>query len=137
MELQLLRIREATGDTILNHPQAIYETMRAEAHADRECLWVLHLNTRLMIIDKELVHMGTLDASLVHPREVFRKAIINSAASIATVHNHPSGSLEPSSEDKVIWKQLKGAGELLGIKVVDNLIISCQGYYSDSERKVE
>ncbi len=89
MELKILQIREAQGD-IYTDPGAIAKSMEMEAKADRECFWVLHLNNRNQVIEKELVSMGILDSSLVHPREVFRKACINSSISLITVHNHPS-----------------------------------------------
>jgi DNA repair protein RadC len=133
MRLKLLCVREATGGMAKN-PEEVWKLMKAEALADRECLWVLHLNTKLQIIEKELVAMGVLDHAAVHPREVFRKAVINSTAQIITVHNHPSGSVEPSAEDRLIWTQLRNAGDILGIEVTDNIIISRKGYYSQKER---
>ena len=133
MELKLLCVKEATGDKA-NNPSEVWSLMRDEALADRECFWVLHLNTKLRIIEKELVAMGALDHAVVCPREVFRKAVINSTAQIITVHNHPSGSVEPSSEDQQCWEKLKNAGDILGIGITDNLIITKEGYYSQKER---
>jgi DNA repair protein RadC len=78
--------------------------------------------------------MGALDQAVVHPREVFRKAVINSTAKIITVHNHPSGSTELSPEDLSTWQKLKAAGEILAIEVIDNIIISKEGYSSQKER---
>lgn len=132
MEIKLLSVREATGNK-LTTPKAVWQEMKAEAQADRECFWVLHLNTKMAIIEKELVAMGRLDAATIHPRETFRKAVINSTHSIATVHNHPSGDTTPSEDDRRTWKMLKQAGDILGIELVDNLIISSTGYYSDKE----
>ena len=80
--------------------------------------------------------MGSLNNTVVHPREVFKKAIINSAHAIVTVHNHPSGFMEPSLEDIKIWAQLVEAGKLLGIEVVDNIIISRYKYYSDISKLI-
>ena len=71
---------------------------------------------------------GTLNQSLIHPREIFAKAIEDRAASIILAHNHPSGNPEPSEEDKRVTKKLKEAGNLLGIDVLDHLIITNQGY---------
>ena len=131
--MKFIRIREASTLPCAS-PKEIYESMQDEAVIDRECMWVLHLNTKLLLIEKELVSMGILDQSMVHPREVFKRAIVNSASSIITVHNHPSGSLIPSKEDKIAWKQLRDAGEILKIPVLDNLIISSDGFYSETER---
>ena len=129
MKLKLLRVRESTG-VMIKSPADIEALFKEEALADRECMWILHINTVGEVIEKELVAMGLLDQSLVHPREIFKKAILNSAAAIITVHNHPGGSLEPSGDDKRVWERLVSAGELLGIEVTDNLIVSRFGYYS-------
>lgn len=131
-QFKLLAVREASEEKA-DDPESVYELMKEEAKADRECFWVLHLNARLKIIEKELVSMGVLNASLAHPREVFKKAIINGASAIITVHNHPSGSLQPSEDDIENWARLTKAGELLGIPVQDHLIISTKGYYSHSQ----
>jgi DNA repair protein RadC len=81
------------------------------------------LDSKNKIIKDEVISVGTLDSSLVHPREVFKEAIKNSAASIILVHNHPSGDCTPSSEDEVVSLRLKEAGEAVGIKVLDHLVI--------------
>lgn len=128
MQLKLLQIREAHGHAITTSKE-IAKMMKEEAQADRECFWVLHLNTQNKIIEKELVAIGTLDAAYISPREVFKKAIINSASSIITIHNHPGGEAKPSKDDMRIWNKLADAGEILGINVLDNLIITPQGKY--------
>ena len=83
---------------------------------------VLLLNARHELQSRETVSIGTLNASIVHPREVFRPAILQSAASLVLVHNHPSGDPEPSDEDLGITKRLVQAGELIGIGVLDHVI---------------
>lgn len=82
------------------------------------------LDTSNRLFREVKVSEGTLNATIVHPREVFREAISYSAASIVVVHNHPSGNPEPSNQDKAITKQLVSAGEVIGIKVLDHLIIA-------------
>jgi DNA repair protein RadC len=110
--------------------------MAEEGKADREAMWVLHLNTKNKIIEKELVSLGSLDSSIAHPREVFRKAVINSSSCIITVHNHPSGEPIPSAEDYQTWNNLVKAGEILSIHVIDNMIITPNGrYYSSKEHR--
>lgn len=106
-----------------------------EGKIDRECFWVLHLNSQNCIVKKELVAMGTINAAAVAPREVFKGAILRSAKSIVTVHNHPSGHLEPSVEDLRFWDMLSKSGEILGIPVTDHLIIGPVSgqYYSHVE----
>lgn len=91
---------------------------------DKEAFVVAFLNTKNRVIDHEVVSVGTINSSIVHPREVFRNAIINKANSVILCHNHPSGDLTPSTEDINITRRLKETGNLLGIKVLDHLIIS-------------
>jgi len=86
------------------------------------------------VIEKRTITVGLLNHSLVHPREVFADAITDRAAAIICVHNHPSGSLEPSQQDLAITKQLKDAGEILGIRLLDHVIVSRTGYISLRER---
>ena len=128
MEIKLLQIRETT-DEKLDSASVIADFLREEGKADRECFWVLHLDTQLQLISKELVSLGCLDSTTVHPREVFKGAILDSAATIITVHNHPGGGLTPSKEDIAIWNRLREAGEIIGIEVIDNLIITPAGKF--------
>ena len=126
MELKLLQIKEAYGEKV-SSPSAVVKLMREEVMADRECFWILHLNNANRIIEKELVSMGTLNTSLAHPREVFKKAILNGAKSIITVHNHPGGKADPSDEDTKIWNRLDKVGKILGIEVTDHIIVTPSG----------
>lgn len=96
---------------------------------DREYIFVLHLNTKNKVIERELVGIGTLDSCLLHPREVFKGAIVKGANSIILVHNHPSGDPTPSEEDFIATKRLKHAGKILGIELLDHVIIGSEGYY--------
>lgn len=89
----------------------------------QEAFVVLDLNTRNAVIDKRLVSLGLADASLVHPREVFRGAIANGAAAVVLVHNHPSGDATPSAEDLRITRQLVEAGKIIAIRVLDHVVI--------------
>ena len=91
---------------------------------DKEHFWVIGLNTRNIVSYVELVSLGTLNTTLVHPREVFRMAIIKAVASVMLGHNHPSGSSEASLQDEQITRQLKAAGDILGIEVMDHIIIA-------------
>ena len=90
---------------------------------DKEHFWAIGLDIKLKVKYIEVVTMGTLDASLVHPREVFRFAIMNGVSSIIVGHNHPSGDVYPSSEDRTVTKRLAEAGRLLGIPLHDHPII--------------
>lgn len=136
MKLKLLKIRETSGEIVYS-PQVVASVMSEEAKADRECFWILHLNVSNKIIEKELVSIGTATSSLIHPREVFKKAILNGATGIITIHNHPGGQTQPSKEDRAIWQKLDEAGKVLGIGVLDHLIITPSGEcYSEKEGKV-
>ncbi len=96
----------------------------------REHFIVLLLNARHEVTGRETVSVGSLNASIVHPREVFRPAVVSSAAAVLLVHNHPSGDPEPSEEDLSITKRLVQAGEILGISVLDHVILASRGVVS-------
>ncbi len=100
----------------------------------QEEFWVLPLNSANRLLRPARVTVGTLNASLVHPRECFRPAIERAAAAVVFVHNHPSGNAEPSAEDLAITKQLVEAGKVLGIPVHDHVIISGSAFTSLAER---
>ena len=100
----------------------------------REHFLVLLLNARHECVAVETVSIGSLNASIVHPREVFRPAILAAAASIVVAHNHPSGDPEPSQEDLAITRRLAQVGELLGIGLLDHIIVAARGVVSLRER---
>ena len=106
------------------------------ARARVEIFRVLLLNVRHEVLRRVTVSRGSLTSAIVHPREVFRPAILASAATILVVHNHPSGDAEPSREDVEISKRLARAGELLGIPLLDHVIVARGGYASLRERGV-
>jgi len=95
----------------------------SEIDQDKEHFWIIGLDSKNIILYVELVAIGTLNNILVHPREVFRMAILKAAASIMVGHNHPSGSLEVSSTDRLLTERLIKAGEILGIKLLDHIVI--------------
>lgn len=99
----------------------------------RESFHALQLDGRHRLTSVDEVSIGTLTASLVHPREVFREAIRNAAAAIVLVHHHPSGDPSPSPEDRSVTERLVSAGRLLGIRVVDHVIVADSGYFSFQE----
>jgi DNA repair protein RadC len=102
--------------------------------ADREHFVVLLLDTQNQIIGIHTVTVGTLDASLVHPREVFKPAILANAGSIVIAHNHPSGDPAPSAEDRAVTRQLVSAGATVGIEILDHIIVGeAPRYYSFME----
>jgi DNA repair protein RadC len=104
--------------------------------ADREQLIVCSLNTKNQPTTINVVSIGTLNSSLVHPRELFKAAILSNAASIILYHNHPSGDPEPSTEDVNITHRLKECGKLLGIELVDHIIIGDERFVSLKEKGI-
>lgn len=100
---------------------------RCKTDRDKEHFWSIGLDTKLVVKYVEVVTIGTLDASLVHPREVFRFAIMQGAASIIIGHNHPSGDIQPSVQDRAVTRSLANAGKVLGISLHDHLIIGMNG----------
>jgi DNA repair protein RadC len=101
--------------------------------AAQESFITVLLDGRHRVIGEVMVSRGTLTASLVHPREVFRSAIREAAAAIVLVHNHPSGDPSPSAEDVAVTQRLVEAGEIVGVRVVDHVIVAAGGYHSFSE----
>jgi DNA repair protein RadC len=91
---------------------------------------VVYLDGRHRVLGEEMVSQGTLTASLVHPREVFRPALRASAAAVILVHNHPSGDPTPSAEDRAVTERLARAGEILGVRVLDHVVVAERGYVS-------
>ncbi len=103
---------------------------------DREHCIVILLNNRHRIIGINTVSIGSVSASLVHPREVFKPAILTSASGVIVAHNHPSGDPEPSSNDVELTKRLNKSGKLIGIESIDHLIVSTNGFESMKRRGV-
>lgn len=132
---------QGTQPQILNTPELIYAFFQADAVSlEVEKFWVLCLNRKNALIKRVEVTSGTATASLVHPREVFRQAIIAGAVSIVVVHNHPSGDPSPSSADIQVTRQLREAARTVGIDILDHLIVGqpardprAQGFYSFHE----
>ena len=99
-------------------------------HADREKLISLMLNTKNVVIGLDVVSVGSLSASIAHPREIFKSAILKNAAAIILVHNHPSGDPSPSGDDIHLTERISKAGEILGINLLDHVILGELGNYS-------
>lgn len=105
----------------------------AAAPMEREAFIACMLDSRHQLLAVQVISVGSLQSSVVHPREVFRAAVACGAAAIVVAHNHPSGDPSPSSEDQAITDRLKEVGTLLGIHVLDHLIIGATRFYSFSE----
>ncbi len=103
---------------------------------EKEYFIVLTLNGAHKTIDNHIVSVGLVNKTLVHPREIFRPAILDNATSIIIAHNHPSGSLEVSREDKDVTRRIKQAGELIGIRVLDHIIFTSDNHLSMLENNM-
>jgi DNA repair protein RadC len=118
----------------LASPRQVFEFVAFDLRdLGNECFEVLMLDVRHRLIRRQRVSMGTLDSSLVHPREVFRQAVAEGAAGIILVHNHPSGDPSPSREDLDVTRRLVSAGEVLGIRVFDHVIVGDDRFVSLAE----
>lgn len=115
-------------------PQQVYETFSFLMKETKEMFVTLHLDGKNRIMAMDLVSIGSLNQSIVHPREVFKTACLSNAAALILIHQHPSGDPSPSSEDIAITRRLKEAGEILGIKVLDHVIVGEGEYVSFVER---
>ena len=116
-------------------PRDAYEMIKEQLEGlDREQFIIACLNTKNEPTNITVVSVGTLNKAIVHPREVFKTAILSNAASIMAFHNHPSGETTPSQQDIQLTNRLVGAGELLGIKLLDHLIIGDGAFTSLKEK---
>jgi len=112
----------------------VYIAFKKLVESDKERFYSLFLDTKNNLIGVDMVSQGCLDSSPIHPREVYKSAILASAASIIFVHSHPSGDPEPSISDKEITRLLKQAGDMLQISVLDHIIIGLNRYYSFADK---
>ena len=115
-------------------PRQVFDTFSFLMKETKEMFITLHLDGKNRIIVMDLVSIGSLNQSIVHPREVFKTACLSNAAALILIHQHPTGDPSPSSEDIAITRRLKEAGEIMGIKVLDHIIIGQDDYLSFVER---
>ena len=119
----------------MTNPRAVAEYLLPQFGNRRvEQFGVLLLDTKHRVLRCTVLSVGTLDASIVHPREVFREAVAGGAAAIVVFHNHPSGDPEPSPEDTKLTERLMAAGVLMGISVLDHVILGDARYFSYREK---
>ncbi len=115
----------------MNHPSLLFnyysEILKTKK---QEYFYAIYLDQKNRIIKDKLLFIGTINYSMVHPREVFKEAYIVGATGVVLLHNHPSGDVLPSNEDIITTKNLIDVGKLLGIKVIDHIIVSSSKYYS-------
>lgn len=140
--IQVVSLRMVREKTSILYPQRKITKPEDAAHLfrqfigenDREALWIMVLDTKNQPTALHEVSCGTLNASLVHPRETFKLAILANAASIIACHNHPSGDPTPSSEDVQLTERLRDSGTLLGIELLDHLVLGEGNFISLKER---
>jgi DNA repair protein RadC len=133
--LELGRRMQTVRGRPIHAPEDALPHIQWLARESREHFHVLYLDTRRRLISSTTVSIGTLEASLVHPREVFRPAFEQSASSILVAHNHPSGDPEPSPEDLALTNRLDRASRLLGIRLIDHLIVAGSDWISLRQRQ--
>lgn len=129
MKIEVVNIRMVKEPTIyseekIRHPEDALKVLSDELKTyDREMFGVLNLKSNGQPINFNICSIGTLDCSMVHPREIFKSCLLSNAAAFIAIHNHPSGNTNPSQEDRDVTKRLLSCSELLGVKMVDHIII--------------
>lgn len=134
MTYEIVSERTIKYSVKITNPYDIYKATLRYAKAKKEQFIIITLNDQIEILSIVIVSIGLVNRTLIHPREVFIKAIKDMATGIIICHNHPSGNLDPSFEDRETTERLAKAGEIIGIPVLDHVIISKNGYYSFKER---
>ncbi|SMQ86913.1 DNA repair protein RadC [Bacillus sp. OV166] len=140
---EVVRIKQEIKESLepfalhqIRSPQDAQELAAAQiADEDREVFLVMMLNTKNQVIGLHRAHVGSLNSSIVHPRDVMKSAILNNAASIIVSHQHPSGDTTPSREDIEVTKRLAEAGKIIGIEVLDHVIVSHTGKHVSLKEK--
>jgi DNA repair protein RadC len=120
-------------ELIIRSPEDVKDVLQDLKYLDREHFVTIYLNAKNHMIGRETISVGSLDASIAHPREIFKGAIRRGAANVIFAHNHPSGIPDPSPEDIMITQRLAEVGIIVGIEVMDHIIIGGDKYYSFQE----
>lgn len=121
---------DGTTRPTIQGPRDVLAQVQDIRSRKKEHFLALYLNTRNQVLHREFVSIGTVNASLVHPREVFEPALRVGAIAIILAHNHPSGDPQPSDEDVALTRRLAQAGTLLGIDILDHIVVTAEGYLS-------
>ncbi|MCK4575947.1 DNA repair protein RadC [candidate division WOR-3 bacterium] len=117
-------------EVYLNSPGDVYSYLSNTGKLDKEVMHGLYLDVKNKLLKDEIISIGTVSCSLVHPREVFKPAFVNSSVGVILVHNHPSGDPEPSKEDIALTKRLKKVSEYISIELLDHIVIGDNDYRS-------
>lgn len=125
------KLNKIITDSTISSPENIWNYTRDYFEAEPvESVLAIFLNSANKIIGYTVVSKGTINQSLIHPREVFKGAVLANASAVILTHNHPSGNLNPSEEDLSITERVRKAGDILGINLLDHIIVSDAGFYS-------
>lgn len=130
------RFLKEKKSTLIMKPEDIWREMKEIRGNKKEYLVIFYLDVRNQVIRKEIISIGSLNSSLIHPREVFEPAVSHLAAQIIISHNHPSGDPSPSEEDIEVTKRLIQVGEILGIEIIDHVIVTEKEFFSMKEKKI-
>jgi DNA repair protein RadC len=130
MKYQILSERTLRNTVKIKDPTEVYKLVKRYTRLRQECFLLLTLNGSHSVISVSVVGIGLANKTISHPREVFFKAINDNAVAIIICHNHPSGDTAPSEEDKRVTSEIYKAGEVIGIRLLDHIIISKKGFTS-------
>lgn len=122
--------KRKNGAAIIRTTQDVFDYAVDMRALSKEHLRGLYLDTHYQVIHDEVLSIGTIDANLIHPREVFRPALAHAAAAVVLVHNHPSGIVTPSEADRIVTLQIAEAGRVLGIDLIDHVVVAEDGFVS-------
>jgi len=132
-----LSIKEKCGFTVYaSSPEQVYQEFRDLSQIDQESLWVLGLSAKNRVQCKEMISLGGLDSAIVYPRVILKRLLMTDSCSVVVIHNHPSGHVEPSSDDIRLTTVIKDSCKLLDIKLLDHVIIGENQYFSFRERNI-
>ena len=120
-------------DVVITNSKIVSHEMGDIKNWNKEVFVAFYLDSQNKVISREILSIGTLNKSIIHPRDEFRTAVVRNANAIIISHNHPSGSLEPSDEDINTTERLRKAGDLMLIKLIDHVIVTRHGHYSFAE----
>ena len=141
--VQIVSTKLIRESSILYEPRVIDSPEKAVKlvksiieESDREMMVVVNLDTKHQPTELYIAATGSLNSCIIHPREIFKTAIISSSNSILIAHNHPSGNPKPSQEDNAVTERLKSAAEIIGINLIDHIIIGRESYYSYKENNL-
>lgn len=130
VRISLVREEEGMYHPQISQSQDVYDLSADMMGLDREEFRILLLDTKHYVRNVHTVGIGSLNVTIVHPREVYKAAVLANASAIIAIHNHPSGDPTPSPEDYVLTERLKEAGEILGIRLLDHVVIGYNRFYS-------